>query len=60
MAVVGGLSLQNCHVSLWLLINSKDVDCFEQFASRGGGVGEAGDVSRGRERERKKGQSRRI
>lgn len=23
-------SLQNCHVSLWLLINSKDVDCFEQ------------------------------
>lgn len=31
----GGLSLQNCHVSLWLLINSKDVDCFEQFASGG-------------------------
>lgn len=42
MVVVG--SLQNCHVSLWLLINSKDVDCFEQLASVGR-VGAGGGTS---------------
>lgn len=42
--VVG--SLQNCHVSLWLLIKSKDVDCFEQLAGEGRG-GAGGGTSAG-------------